>query len=168
MAAATTWVTRRPPIFRDSFTREDGRAAVARVEERVRAGLPPQSVVGVTGLAYTTVVKEALRKGALTRLPMFDRILPGGVLWSGGRFVPADAIVWATGFRPDLGHLAPLRLREPGGGIRMDGTRVVAQPRLHLVGYGPSASTVGANRAGRAAARAVVRMLAEDMIAGAV
>ncbi|MGW0231836.1 NAD(P)-binding domain-containing protein [Actinopolymorpha singaporensis] len=168
VAAATTWVTRRPPIFRDSFTREDGRAAVARVEERVRAGLPPQSVVGVTGLAYTTVVKEALRKGALTRLPMFDRILPGGVLWSGGRFVPADAIVWATGFRPDLGHLAPLRLREPGGGIRMDGTRVVAQPRLHLVGYGPSASTVGANRAGRAAARAVVRMLAEDMIAGAV
>ncbi|NYH93111.1 FAD-dependent oxidoreductase [Actinopolymorpha rutila] len=168
VAAATTWVTRRPPVFRDSFTREDGRAAVARVEERVRAGLPPQSVVSVTGLAYTTVVKEALRKGALTRLSMFDRILPDGVLWSDGRFVPADVIVWATGFRPDLGHLAPLRLREPGGGIRMDGTRVVAQPRLHLVGYGPSASTVGANRAGRAAAREVVRMLAENMIVGAV
>ncbi|MET9023568.1 NAD(P)-binding domain-containing protein [Actinopolymorpha sp. NPDC004070] len=163
VAAAATWVTRRPPVFRDSFTREDGRAAVARVEERVRAGLPPQSVVSVTGLAYTTVVKEALRKGALTRLPMFDRILPTGVVWSGGRFVPADVIVWATGFRPDLGHLAPLRLREPGGGIVMDGTRVVAQPRLHLVGYGPSASTVGANRAGRAAAREVVRLLARDL-----
>jgi hypothetical protein len=40
----------------------------------------------------------------------------------------------------------------------MDGTRVVAEPRLHLVGYGPSASTVGANRAGRAAAREIRRM----------
>ncbi|MFD2083378.1 Predicted flavoprotein CzcO associated with the cation diffusion facilitator CzcD [Actinopolymorpha cephalotaxi] len=163
VAAATTWVTRRPPVFRDGFTREDGRAAVARVEERVRAGLPPQSVVSVTGLAYTTVVKEALRKGVLTRLPMFERIRPDGVVWPDGAFVPADVIVWATGFRPDLGHLAPLRLREPGGGIAMDGTRVVAQPRLHLVGYGPSASTVGANRAGRAAAREVARLLATEL-----
>ena len=31
--------------------------------------------------------------------------------------------------------------------------------RVHFVGYGPSASTIGANRAGRAAARAVVRQL---------
>ena len=33
----------------------------------------------------------------------------------------------------------------------MDGTQVVADPRIQLVGYGPSASTVGANRAGREA-----------------
>jgi hypothetical protein len=30
---------------------------------------------------------------------------------------------------------------------------------VHLVGYGPSASTIGANRAGRAAARSVARQL---------
>jgi hypothetical protein len=41
----------------------------------------------------------------------------------------------------------------------MDGTRVVADPRIHLVGYGPSASTIGANRAGKAAAREVVALL---------
>lgn len=46
-------------------------------------------------------------------------------------------------------HLAPLRLRTPDGGIRLDGTRATDEPRLHLVGYGPSASTIGANRAGR-------------------
>ena len=61
-------------------------------------------------------------------------------------------ILWATGFRADLGHLAPLRLRDPAGGIRMDGTRAVRDERVHLVGYGPSASTIGANRAGRTAA----------------
>ncbi|HEY0804732.1 MAG TPA: pyridine nucleotide-disulfide oxidoreductase, partial [Pseudonocardiaceae bacterium] len=70
-----------------------------------------------------------------------------------------DVILWCTGWRASLDHLAPLRLREPGGGIRMDGTRVVAQPRLHLVGYGPSASTVGANRAGRQAVREIRALL---------
>ena len=58
-------------------------------------------------------------------------------------------ILWCTGWRAALDHLAPLHLRAPGGGIVMDGTRVVNEPRLHLVGYGPSASTVGANRAAR-------------------
>lgn len=158
--ATTTWVTRRPPVWRDPpFTREIGRAAVALVDERVRAGLPPASVVSVTGLARTPAVIEAQANGVLDRLPMFDRITPDGVAWDDGRFVAADVIVWATGWRPSLDHLAPLRLREPGGGIRMDGTRVVAEPRLHLVGYGPSASTVGANRAGRTAVREIRELL---------
>jgi hypothetical protein len=42
----------------------------------------------------------------------------------------------------------------------MAGTRVVAEPRLHLVGYGPSASTVGANRAGRTAVKELRELLA--------
>jgi len=37
----------------------------------------------------------------------------------------------------------------------MDGTMVARDPRVHLLGYGPSASTIGANRAGRAAVRDV-------------
>jgi cation diffusion facilitator CzcD-associated flavoprotein CzcO len=153
VAARTLWLTRRPPEFRSAdFGADDRRAAVALVEERVRAGLPPQSVVSVTGLGYTTVVREALAKGALERLPMFDRITPDGAVWADGHTASFDVIVWATGFRSALDHLAPLKLREPGGGIRMEGTRVLAEPRLHLVGYGPSASTIGANRAGRAAA----------------
>jgi len=35
----------------------------------------------------------------------------------------------------------------------MDGTHTVLEPRVHLIGYGPSASTIGGNRAGFAAAR---------------
>ncbi|GAA2610938.1 NAD(P)-binding domain-containing protein [Dactylosporangium fulvum] len=158
-AAAVRWVTRREPVFHEGeFTEDHGRAVVAKVAERVAAGLPPRSVVSVTGLGYTAVVRAAVDKGVLHRLPMFDRIVAGGVLW-GDRFEPFDAIVWATGFRAALGHLAPLHLREPGGGIRMAGTRAVREPRLHLVGYGPSASTVGANRAGRAAAREIAQLL---------
>ncbi len=153
---STTWVTRREPVFREGeFTPEAGRAAVAQVEDRVRRGLPPGSVVSVTGLLWNDRLRAAQRRGALARRPMFDHIEPDGVRWADGSFQHADVILWATGFRSALDHLAPLRLRGPGGGITMTGrlsTQVAADPRIHLIGYGPSASTIGANRAGRAAA----------------
>ncbi|MBT2376893.1 NAD(P)/FAD-dependent oxidoreductase [Streptomyces sp. ISL-111] len=161
-AAETFWVTRREPVFRDEpFTEEWGRAAVAMVEERVRDGLPPQSVVSVTGLPVTDAVRRAREQGVLDRLPMFDRITPTGVVWDDGRSVEADVILWATGFRPAVDHLAPLKLREPGGGIRAENTRAARDRRVHLVGYGPSASTIGANRAGRAAVLSVLGLLEE-------
>ena len=75
--------------------------------------------------------------------------------WADGKVLHADVILWCTGFRSSLDHLAPLMLREAGGGITMRGrlaTQVTKDPRIHLVGYGPSASTIGANRAGGAAA----------------
>jgi thioredoxin reductase len=160
--ADTTWVTRRPPIFREEvFSPERGRAAVALVDAAVRAGRPPDSVVSVTGLTSTPAVGEARARGVLDRLPMFERITAEGVSWADGRHRRADMILWCTGWRAVLEHLAPLHLRGPGGGIVMDGTRVVAQPRLHLVGYGPSASTIGANRAGRAAVHEIRKLLAE-------
>jgi glycine/D-amino acid oxidase-like deaminating enzyme len=158
--AETTWVTRREPVWRTSgFDQDAGRAAVALVDRRVRAGLPPGSVVGVTGLMETEAVLAARARGVLERLPVFDRLTRDGVAWDDGRSVRADAVLWATGFRAALDHLAPLHLRAPGGGIAMDGTRVVAEPRLHLVGYGPSASTIGANRAGQSAVRELLRTL---------
>ncbi|MEZ0448780.1 NAD(P)-binding domain-containing protein [Cellulomonas sp. ICMP 17802] len=161
----TTWVTRRPPQWRDeAFTPEVGRDAVARVDERTRAGLPPQSIVSVTGLPLTPAYRAGITAGVLRARPVFDRITPDAVEWDapdapgdgwvgGPARVEARTLLWCTGFRASLDHLAPLGLRAPGGGIVMDGTQVVADPRVQLVGYGPSASTVGANRAGREAAR---------------
>ena len=164
VAADTLWVTRREPVWRtDDFTPEAGRAAVALVEDRVRRGLPPASVVSVTGLALREQERAAERLGAYERHPMFTRIEPDGVRMPDGSLWPADVIVWATGFRPAVAHLAPLHLRSEHGGIQLDqrGTTAVADPRVQLVGYGPSASTIGANRAGRAAARGVAAWLAE-------
>ncbi len=157
---STTWVTRRPPEFRDeAFTEETGRAAVAMVDARVRQGLTPLSVVSVTGQHWTPALRAAQARGVLYRRPMFAEINESGVKWEDGSVQRADVILWCTGFRGALDHLAPLNLREPGGGIMMTGrlaTQVARNPRVHLVGYGPSASTVGANRAGAAAARELI------------
>lgn len=159
----TTWVTRRPPVFRDGpFDAEAGRAAVKLVEDRVRQGLPPNSVVSVTGLPVTPAIEAMRARGVLERQEMFAEILPHGVRWADGREAAVDVILWCTGFRSSLDHLAPLLLREPGGGITMTGrlaTQVAKNPSVHLVGYGPSASTVGANRAGAAAASELLQTL---------
>ncbi len=159
----TTWVTRRPPEFRAGpFDEEAGRAAVRLVEDRVRRGLPPASVVSVTGIPLTPAIEAMRARGVLNRLPMFSEITEDGVRWPDGTALRADVILWCTGFRSSLDHLAPLMLREPGGGIVMTGrlaTQVAKDPRVHLVGYGPSASTIGANRAGAAAASELMTLL---------
>ncbi|MDX2560577.1 NAD(P)-binding domain-containing protein [Streptomyces sp. TX20-6-3] len=170
VAAETFWVTRSEPVWREGpFGEVEGRAAVALVEERVRQGLPPKSVVSVTGLPLNDAIRAARARGILDRLPMFDRITPTGVAWDDGRpgELAVDVILWATGFRAAIDHLTPLRLREPGGGIRVEGTRAVRDERVHLVGYGPSASTIGANRAGRAAVSDIRRLLRHETAAAA-
>ena len=161
--AKTSWVTRREPEFREGdFSPEDGRAAVALVEQRVRRGDPPHSVVSVTGLRMTPAIAAMRNRGVLKRRPMFSEITETGVRWADGTSQDVDVILWCTGFRSSLDHLAPLQLKEPGGGIVMTGrlaTQVAKDKRVHLVGYGPSASTIGANRAGEAAARELMTYL---------
>lgn len=161
--ARTTWVTRTPPDFRDyAFNPEHGREAVAMVDQRVREGLPPRSVVSVTGLPITPAIAALLKKGVMEPRPMFDEITATGVRWADGSVLGADVIFWNTGFRHSLDHLAPLGLKNASGGIEMSGklaTQVTRDPRIHLTGYGPSSSTIGANRAGRAAARELIATL---------
>ena len=158
--ATTRWYTRREPEFREGeFDPEVGREVVARVAADAAAGRPTGSVVSYTGLGWTPYVQAAHDRGVLVRHPMFVAIEPTGVREADGSFTPLDAILWATGFKASLAHLAPLRLRNELGGIRMDGTQVANEPRIHLVGFGPSQSTVGANRAGRDAVRGLIDYL---------
>ncbi|MBO0810425.1 MAG: NAD(P)-binding domain-containing protein [Microlunatus sp.] len=165
----TSWFTRREPVwFDEEFQPETtGRAVIATVEAAARRGLPPASIVSYTGLSRrAALVRQAEANGALVRRPMFTAVEPGGVRLADGGFQPADVIIWATGFRPALDHLAPLGLISQAGGIVMDGTAVAADPRIHLIGYGPSQSTIGANRYGRAAVTAVNRRLSQGIASG--
>lgn len=159
--AQTFWYTRREPVFIEGeFDPETtGRSAIEKVTADVEAGRPTGSVVGYTGLGWSSSARAARDRGALVRRPMFTRIEPDGVREPDGTFTPLDAIVWATGFRADLRHLDPLYLRNELGGIAMRGTQVAGEPRVHLIGFGPSQSTVGANRAGREAVTKAVRYL---------
>ncbi|PPG04475.1 pyridine nucleotide-disulfide oxidoreductase [Pseudoclavibacter sp. RFBI5] len=158
--AQTFWYTRREPVFLENgFNPEvEGRSTIAKVTADVEAGKPSSSVVSYTGLGWSTYAVAARDRGALERRPMFTAIEPDGVREADGSFTPVDAILWATGFRADLAHLDGLGLRNARGGITMRGTQVADEPRIHLIGFGPSQSTVGANRAGRDAVRAIEKL----------
>lgn len=168
--ARTVWYTRTPVCWMtDEFDMEYGRDVIRRVTADVEAGRPTGSVVSYTGLPpdapYTRAARE---RGALQRRPMFTRIEPHGVREADGTFTSLDAIVWATGFKGDLGHLDQLQLRNELGGVQLSGTQAAVESRLHLIGFGPSQSTVGANRAGRDAVRAIEKALeAEQVTVGA-
>ncbi|RFA07366.1 pyridine nucleotide-disulfide oxidoreductase [Subtercola boreus] len=166
IAASVTWVTRRPVSFAGeepgeaSASMEGRLAAVAQQNDAAREGRVLPSIISGTGLPATARNLDAARRGVLVARPLFTGIEPGGVRFADGSFEPADAIIWATGFRSELGHLDPLGLREPGGGVAATQGRAERDPRVFLAGYGPQASTIGANRAGRLVALQVLEVLA--------
>lgn len=53
---------------------------------------------------------------------MFQRLTRTGAAWADGTEEEADVVLWCTGFRPDLAHLAPLGLRGSDGHIPTAGT----------------------------------------------
>lgn len=160
VAAELLWVSRRPIEFNDGeFDIESGIAAVAMQDEAARTGHALPSIVSGTGIARTRRIQAGVDRGLLVAHPMFSSIEPEGVRWPDGTFQKADAIVWSTGFRPELRHLAPLKLREKEGGISVGAGASWKDPRIFFAGYGPQASTIGANRAGRTIARQVVATL---------
>ena len=51
-------------------------------------------------------VRAARDAGLLEAKPMFSRLTADGVRWDDGSCAGAAAIIWCTGFRPALAHLA--------------------------------------------------------------
>ena len=163
VAATTTWVSRRPIDFlEDGELNLEARVeAVQAQDAAARAGSALPSIVSGTGVPRTRRIQAGIERGVLTPRPMFASIEPNGVRWADGAFQQADAIIWSTGFRPELRHLAPLKLREKEGGVVVAQGASWKDPRIFFAGYGPQASTIGANRAGRLIARQVIATLSK-------
>lgn len=162
VARSTHWFTRRPMVWADTASL-DLESAVAAVDEQDRAarvGEVLPSIVSGTGVPVSRRIRAGIDRGVLRDQPMFTRMDETGVVTADGTHVHADAVLWATGFRADLRHLAPLHLRTAAGGVVVADGRSADEPRLFLAGYGPQASTIGANRAGRLIARQVMDVLA--------
>ncbi|MCY0933970.1 ArsO family NAD(P)H-dependent flavin-containing monooxygenase [Streptomyces sp. H34-S4] len=165
-ACDLTWVTQREARFLPDDI--DGRAlfdhATAR-RQALDAGRTDTGGVAALGdIVAVPPVREARDAGLLKAQPMFSRLAAGGVEWADGTSSEVDAIVWCTGFRPALSHLAPLGLRSTRGHIPTEGTRAVDEPRLHLLGYGDwtgpaSATLIGVGRPARDAAREIAALL---------
>ena len=164
VGATTLWYTRREPVFVDDepwLSETRGARAVSLQDAAARSGAILPSIVSVTGLARSSLVQRLEARGQLQRRPMFRRVVADGVIEQDGTFTYVDAFVWATGFRAELRHLDGLDLAGPGGAITVQRGQVVNEPAIYMAGYGPQASTVSSNRAGRTTAKLILAQLAE-------
>lgn len=156
--ADTTWLTQRPPRFLPDDV--DGRALFDLATARRRSLATGTTAAGVGGLGdivMVEAVREARARGVLHAQPMFTHLTDTGFSWPDGTRQQVDTIIWCTGFRPALGHLAPLALRERDGRIATAETQALKESRLHLVGYGDwtgpaSATLIGVGQTTRALA----------------
>ncbi|MFZ3566951.1 ArsO family NAD(P)H-dependent flavin-containing monooxygenase [Streptomyces sp. BH097] len=160
------WATRRPPRYLADDI--DGRALFDAATARRRAldagRTDTGGVASLGDIVAVPPVREARDAGLLKTSPMFARLERDGVVRADGTRTEADAIIWCTGFRPALSHLAPLQLRGTRGHIATEGTRAVDEPRLHLLGYGDwtgpaSATLIGVGRPAREAAREIADLV---------
>jgi len=165
VARSTTWCTRRPVAWAEGRAGLGLQAAVAAVAEQdaaARAGRSLPSIVSGTGVPVSRRIRAGIDRGVLRPWPMFTSIETDGVRMTDGSFRHADAIIWATGFRPELRHLRLLGLRTANGGPAVVDGMSQQDGRVFFAGYGPQASTIGASRAGRRIARQVLARLASD------
>lgn len=165
----TIWSTRRKPDFVDSdFDQQWGRNVEEAVRERTFEGYPPASVISTTGIPPWEEYRGGIDRGVLVSRGMFTQITEDGVIFGAsagepndfwqpfpvGTHLEVDCIFYNTGFRHALDHLRPLGIFTQRGGVEMlDEVTVKADPRILLAGYGSTASTRGATRAGRLAAK---------------
>lgn len=164
--ATTTWVTTDEPVFLPDDV--DGRVLFERATERWKAHqegrIVDVPVGGLGDIVMVAPVKDARARGALASVRPFDRFVEDGVIWHDGTHSHYDTVIWCTGFRPALEHLASLGITEPDGKIQVTGTHATKEPRLWLVGYGDwvgyaSATLVGVMRSARETAKEIAAAL---------
>ena len=158
--ADVSWATLGQPHFLPAEV--DGRYLFEQATARYRAiqeGRTPDPPRSLGDVVMVPAVREARARGALDAVPMFTRFTESGVVWSDGREERVDAVIFATGYRPALQHLAPLGVVGTDGRVPMAsggaGTRAAGESRLWLVGYGEwtgfaSATLIGVGRSARA------------------
>lgn len=158
-ASAVTWATRRPPRFLPDEI--DGRALFQLATRHVQDTDDTENPGGIAALGdivATPPIRQARDAGLLTPTPMFCGFTSTGVQWSTGDQVALDAVIWCTGFRPDLGHLQGLNL-EMNNATPTTTTALPTQSRNHaglfFLGYGnwcgpASATLIGVGAPARA------------------
>ncbi|OEU86626.1 FAD-dependent oxidoreductase [Streptomyces abyssalis] len=106
--------------------------------------------------------RAALARGAPDVRPMFTGIEGSKITWSDGSVEDVDALVFATGYRPDLGYLAPFGALDRRGLPLRRGDVSPAGPALAYVGleWQRSLSSASLRGVGRDADRVARRLSA--------
>jgi putative flavoprotein involved in K+ transport len=166
--ARTHWVTLTPPTFLPDDV--DGRVLFERATARWKAEQEGREAYvpagGLGDIVMLAPVRNARARGALSTDRPFSRFVEHGVIWEDGSRSSVDAVIWCTGFRANLAHLAALGIVEADGRVIVKGGHAVKEQRLWLLGYGDwtgiaSATLVGVTRTARTAIQEISEYLAQ-------
>lgn len=142
VAASVLWTTSEPPRYMPDDV--DGRVlfqlATAR-KDRLSRGQEPADGASLGKIVAVPAVRSARDAGKLRATPMFDSLAVQGPRWTDGSVHRADAIIWCTGFLPNLAHLGLLAsgdddARMPPVTDRQLLTRSAKVSGLYFLGYG--------------------------------
>lgn len=163
---ATTWVTlNEPKLLPDDV---DGRYLFEFATKQYKARLEGREIKPVGSLGDVVMVdsvKEARERDALHSKRPFQSFYENGVIWPDGSKEEFDAVIWCTGFKPALDHLAGLGLSSTEK-PKTDTTKSNDIEGLWFVGYGSwtgyaSATLIGVGRTARQTAEEVADYLAQ-------
>ena len=154
-ASSVTWLSRNEVRWDHDIDRSE---LAKHMVSRVHSGRVPHTHTGESDPLLAARLTTTTRKRHARPHGLIRSVRPDGVVDDQGKLHKADIIVWATGFRPELRHLQPLRLRSSRGGLTLRGTRVHGH-HLHMLGYGPSALPWLVNDSADQAVSAVLRDL---------
>jgi cation diffusion facilitator CzcD-associated flavoprotein CzcO len=165
-AARVTWATLRRPMFLPDEI--DGRYLFEQATARynaIKEGRPADPPRSLGDIVAVPRIRGARARGALESRDVFVRFTEHGVVWPDGSMSKEDVVIWATGFRAALAHLASLGITNTSGRIDVVGTRAVKESRLWLLGYGEwtgfaSATLIGVGRTARATVDEIVKSIA--------
>jgi putative flavoprotein involved in K+ transport len=108
-AASVTLATRHPLTFHPQH--REGRDLHYWLVTSGFDLLPPEWLSHYPGGRWVIdpgKYRHAVDTGLMDRRPMFTAFDADGVIWADGTRERVDTVVFATGYRPDLGYLRPL------------------------------------------------------------
>ena len=152
--ADTLWITMKEPRFLPDHI--DGRYlfdAATQMYEAQKAGkeyTPPS----LGDIVMVETVRDARARQVLHSVRPFDLFSHDSLVWPDGRCEKVDAVIFCTGFKPALQHLAEFGIVKPDGKADTIGTKSGNVQGLWLVGYGnwtgfASATLIGVGRSAR-------------------
>ena len=159
------WTSNKLPEYLPDHL--DGRYLFSDATKKYIASKNGQPVSGSKSefgnIVMVEPVKRARDKNLLHARVADFMFYEDGVIWGDDNKEAFDAVIWATGFKPDLNMLVPLGIVDDGK-VRTDETRVLDQDGLWIVGLGDwtgyaSATIYGVGKTARDAASQIASYL---------
>jgi len=161
------WVTWKEPRFLPDHV--DGRYlfdAATQLYEAQKSGkhyTPPS----LGDIVMVDSVKEARARHVLKSKRPFEHFAESSIKWDDGDEERVDVVIFCTGFRPSLRHLASLNVINDDGKAETTGTKSKKVAGLWFVGYGnwtgfASATLIGVGRSARSTVEEIKAFLMAD------